>query len=169
MKDQSITLCGFMSCGKSTIGRMLARQLGYDFADTDAMLLSSAGMTLPEIFAKGGETLFRDMEHETIRQAAELPRTVIATGGGVMTFERNALLLHEKTIIVHIHRPFENCYGNILHRKGRPIAGQKSEAQLRELYNSRIPAYDRYADFVLENNGNARQAVNDLLIWLQHR
>ena len=159
----SITLCGFMSCGKSTIGRLLAKRLGYAQADTDTMLYDAAGMTLQEIFAKGGEALFRDLEYETVCRAARLERTVISTGGGVMTFARNAEVLHEKTLIVHIHRPFEDCYTYIQRRKNRPIAGQKTREQLLALYNSRLPAYDRYADFVLENTGTAGEAVERIV------
>ena len=103
----SIALCGFMASGKSALGRRLAAALGYDFVDTDELLLRRTGQTLPEMFAIGGEAYFRDREHETIREAALLPRTVIATGGGVMTFERNARLLAASTRIVHVHRSFD--------------------------------------------------------------
>ena len=162
----SLTLCGFMACGKSALGRRLAAALHYDFVDTDQLLLERTGMTLQQMFAKGGEAYFRDREHEVIREAARLPRTVISTGGGVMTFERNARLLAESTRIIHVHRPFDACYASISRRKNRPIAGQKSREELLALYNARLDAYNRYANFVLHNDGTPEQAVERVLRWL---
>ena len=163
----SITLCGFMASGKSALGRRLAAALGYDFVDTDELLLHRTDQTLPEMFAIGGEAYFRDREHETIREAALLPRTVIATGGGVMTFERNARLLAASTRIVHVHRSFDACYASISRRKNRPIAGQKSREELLALYNARLDAYARWADFTVENDGTPEEAVARVLAWLQ--
>ena len=163
----SIALCGFMASGKSALGRRLAAALGYDFVDTDELLLRRTGQTLPEMVAIGGEAYFRDREHETIREAALLPRTVIATGGGVMTFERNARLLAASTRIVHVHRSFDACYASISRRKNRPIAGQKSREELLALYNARLDAYARWADFTIENDGTPEEAVARVLAWLQ--
>ena len=163
----SIALCGFMASGKSALGRRLAAALGYDFVDTDELLLRRTGQTLPEMFAIGGEAYFRDREHETIREAALLPRTVIATGGGVMTFERNARLLAASTRIVHVHRSFDACYASISRRKNRPIAGQKSREELLALYNARLDASARWADFTVENDGTPEEAVARVLAWLQ--
>ena len=163
----SLTLCGFMASGKSALGKRLAAALHYDFVDTDELLLRRTGMTLQEMFARGGEAYFRDREYETIREAALLPRTVIATGGGVMTFERNARLLAASTRIVHVHRSFDACYASISRRKNRPIAGQKSREELLALYNARLDAYARWADFTVENDGTPEEAVARVLAWLQ--
>lgn len=163
----SLTLCGFMACGKTTLGKRLARALCYEYVDTDELLLRRTGQTLPEMFAIGGEAYFRGREHETIREAALLPRTVIATGGGVMTFERNARLLAASTRIVHVHRSFDACYASISRRKNRPIAGQKSREELLALYNARLDAYARWADFTVENDGTPEEAVARVLAWLQ--
>ena len=163
----SIALCGFMASGKSALGRRLAAALGYDFVDTDELLLRRTGQTLPEMFALGGEAYFRDREHEVIREAARLPRTVISTGGGVMTFERNARLLAASTRIVHVHRSFDACYASISRRKNRPIAGQKSREELLALYNARLDAYARWADFTVENDSTPEEAVARVLAWLQ--
>ena len=158
-----------MSCGKSTISRMLAEKLGYSLEDTDQLLFRRTGMTLQEMFAKGGEAYFRDLEHAAVQEAATLQRTIIATGGGVMTFERNALLLREHTWVVHIHRPFADCYEAICRRRNRPIAGQKTEAEMHAMYDARVPLYNKYADFVLENTGTAQQAVETLVQWAQEK
>lgn len=163
----SIALCGFMASGKSALGRRLAAALGYDFVDTDELLLRRTGMTLPEMFAAGGEAYFRDREHEIVREAALLPHTVISTGGGVITFERNARLLAQHTQIIHVRRSFDACYAAIARRKNRPIAGQKSREELLALYNARLAAYERYAAFTLDNDGSPDKAVARVLAWLR--
>ena len=132
----------------------------------DELLLRRTGMTLPQMFACGGEAYFRDREYEVIREAALLPHAVISTGGGVMTFERNARLLAASTRIIHVHRSFNACYASISRRKNRPIAGQKSREELLTLYNARLDAYNRYASFVLQNDGTPEQAVERVLCWL---
>ena len=163
----SLTLCGFMASGKSALGSRLAAELRYDFVDTDELLLRRTGMTLPQMFARGGEAYFRDREHEVIREAALLPHAVISTGGGVMTFERNAKLLAASTIIIHVHRSFNACYASISRRKNRPIASQKSREELLALYNARLAAYARYASFTVENDGTMEEAVARVLAWLR--
>lgn len=162
----SLALCGFMASGKTTLGKRLAAALQFDYADTDELLLRRTGMTLPEMFAIGGEAYFRDLEHETVREAALLPHTVISTGGGVLTFERNARLLAQHTQIIHVRRSFEACYAAISRRKNRPIAGQKSREELLALYNARLPAYERFASFTLDNDASPDKAVARVLSYL---
>ena len=163
----SLTLCGFMASGKSAMGKRLAAALHYDFVDTDELLLRRTGMTLQEMFARGGEAYFRDREHEVIREAALLPHAVISTGGGVMTFERNARLLAAKTRIIHVHRSFDACYASIGRRRNRPIAGRKSREELQALYDARLAAYARYAAFTVENDSTMEAAVARVLAWLR--
>ncbi len=79
-----IYLTGFMGCGKSTIGPLLARRLGYTSLDLDAQIEQQAGRSIPEIFAEGGEAAFRALEREALRQTATLEACVIATGGGAL-------------------------------------------------------------------------------------
>ena len=162
----SLALCGFMASGKTTLGKRLAQALGFDYVDTDELLLRRTGMTLSEMFAIGGETYFRDLEHEAVREAALLPHSVISTGGGVMTFERNARLLAQHARIIHVHRSFDACYAAISRRKDRPIAGQKSREELLALYNARLLAYERYAALTIENDDTPEKAVACVLKWL---
>ena len=136
LPHNTIVLCGFMGCGKTTIGKMLASALDYHFADTDEMLISESGKSIAQIFAESGESHFRDLEHQIVQKAAALSHCVISTGGGVMTFERNARLLAQHTTIVH-------------------ISGSKSREELLSLYESRFAAYEKYAHYTLANNASA--------------
>ena len=108
--EHPIILCGFTSSGKTTIGKLLSEQLGLPFYDTDQMLIEHYKMTIPEIFAEGGESLFRDYEHEIARQVCGLGPSVVSTGGGMLTFDRNGEILEKSGTIFYIDRPFEDCY-----------------------------------------------------------
>lgn len=167
--DAPIALCGFMASGKTTLGLLLAQRLHFAFVDTDDMVANSTQMTIPQLFAAGGESFFRDAEHQAVCAAAQMRRTVISTGGGVMTFERNALILAQHAEIIHISRSFDSCYAAILRRKNRPIAGQKSREELRALYDARCAAYHRYASLILPNDSTPEEALQKLLLHLQAR
>lgn len=167
LPHNTIVLCGFMGCGKTTIGNMLANALGYHFADTDEMLISETGKSIAQIFAESGESHFRDLEHQVVQKAASLSHCVISTGGGVMTFERNALLLAQHATIVHIHRSFDDCYAAIRERTNRPLSGSKSREELLSLYESRFVSYEKYAHYTLANNSSAQAAaarLSDLIL-----
>ena len=164
-----IVLCGFMGCGKTTIGKMLANALGYDFADTDEMLIAETGKTISQIFVESGESHFRDLEHQIVQKAAALSHCVISTGGGVMTFERNASLLARHAVVVHIHRSFDDCYEAIRLRTNRPLSGSKSREELLGLYESRFISYEKYAHYTLENNASAKEAAAQLRDMLLSR
>lgn len=104
---ENIVLTGMPGCGKSTVGREIARALSMDFVDTDDEIVKDAGMSIPEIFAREGEKAFRDRETAAIKRVSALQHTVIATGGGAVLREENVDLLKENGRIYFIDRPFE--------------------------------------------------------------
>lgn len=162
----NIVLCGFMSSGKTTIGKPLARALGYNFTDTDQLLVSTFHMTIPEMFAKGGEAYFRDREYEIAQLAASMEHTVISTGGGMMTFERNAQALARTGTIIYIHLDFNACYRRISSQKDRPLVKNNTREDFYRMYTSRIPHYKKYASFTLENHGSVKEAVTTIMQFL---
>lgn len=165
--DSVIILCGFMSSGKTTIGRPLAERLGYDFIDTDELLIQTCGMTIPEIFAKGGEQYFRDLEHEIAKKVCSMTKTVVSTGGGMMTFPRNAEILSAHGIVIYLEKDFEECYQRLSLQKDRPIVRSKTKEELRQLYDSRIARYKQYATLCLDNHGSVETAVNRILAYCE--
>lgn len=164
----NIVLCGFMSSGKTTIGKPLAKALGCDFVDTDQLLVSTFQKTIPEMFAEGGENYFRDCEHKIAQKAAAMEHTVISTGGGMMTFERNAKALARTGIIIYINLDFNACYRRISSQKDRPLVINNSREDFYRMYTSRIPHYKKYAAFTLENHGSVKAAVNTIMQFLEN-
>lgn len=79
---QQILLCGFMGCGKTSVGQTLAFRLRWDFLDTDALIEKRTGMSIPEIFATQGEQSFRQMEQQAAAMLGKRRHTVVSTGGG---------------------------------------------------------------------------------------
>lgn len=163
-----IILCGFTSSGKTTVGTMLAEALGLPFYDTDRLLTEQYQMTIPEIFAKGGESLFRDLEHEIAKQVCTLGASVISTGGGMMTFPRNAELLTASGIVFYIDRSFENCYQSLSRQPDRPLYKNHTKAEMEETYRSRADQYMRSAVLAVNNDGEPMDAVRRICDYLEN-
>lgn len=143
-----IFLTGFMGCGKTTVGRLLAERLEVPFLDLDTEIEREAGTSIREIFDRGGEPLFRRLEQEALVKAIAVPGAVIATGGGTLTVERNLALLAEAGVTVWLDPPFSVIAERVgvLGKEDRPLF--QTEAQALELYRRRLPVY-RLADFRL--------------------
>ena len=139
----TVFLCGFMGCGKSTVGRKLAAKLGCPFTDMDAWIEETAGMTIPEIFAGKGEAYFRDLETQAVRTLAG-HTGVIACGGGAMLREENARIAQGAGAVVLLDLPFSICYERIA-GSDRPIVQRSSREELLALYNTRLPVYRAHA------------------------
>jgi shikimate kinase len=99
MTRPNIIITGFMGTGKTTVGKRVAAALGYDFVDTDELIVARSGQTLEEIFQQKGEAAFREMEAAVARELGEKGGMVIATGGGMMLDSENAAALGKKGVV----------------------------------------------------------------------
>lgn len=151
----SVYLCGFMGCGKSHIGRMLALKLGMKLVDLDKYIVEAEKMTIPEIFEKFGEPHFRALEAKYIRELSD--GYVVATGGGALLNDETAKFARESGISVYINTSFETCYLRIKGDKNRPLVMKNTPEQLEELYNTRAPIYRKNSTFMV--NGNTRDYI----------
>ncbi|MBQ5318154.1 MAG: shikimate kinase [Oscillospiraceae bacterium] len=151
---KSIYLCGFMGCGKSTIGKILARKNGCGFIDMDDYIVEREEMTIPQIFSEKGEQYFRSTETAVIRELSK-KNAVIACGGGAMLKKENAEIASENGIVVYIEIPFDVCYNRISGDANRPLVVNNTKEQLEEIYNGRVPVYKSHSTVTVDGVGSA--------------
>jgi 3-phosphoshikimate 1-carboxyvinyltransferase len=151
-----VVLVGFMGAGKSTVGPLLARLLGWELVEMDQRIEAEAGMSVPELFARHGEAAFRDRELQAARALQEVRRAVVATGGGAFAEPRTRDALAEGSVTVFLQAPFETLLERIRGGAGRPLAGDRET--MEQLLAERDPSY-RQADLVVETAGATPQEV----------
>ena len=150
-RTPGIYLVGFMGCGKSTIGRALADEIGWRFIDLDEEIEKAEKCSISEIFEQRGEPAFRLLETAELRKRVRNIECgqpfVVALGGGAFLQENNCELLSTKGVSIWLDCPFETIQQRIAGQTHRPLA--QDPAKFRELYESRRPGYGR-ADYRIE-------------------
>jgi len=150
--DLSLALVGMPGCGKSTVGRHLARQLGLRFVDSDTEIEHRIGMPIRDYFAAQGEPAFRDVEADVIEQLANQPGIVLATGGGAVLRPSNRDALHSHMHVFYLRATPEDLHRRLRNDTQRPLLQVADPLRrLRELYRERDPLYRRAAHFVVES------------------
>lgn len=148
-----VVLTGFMASGKTAVGRAVARRLGWEFLDLDRSIEEDCGRTISEIFESDGEPAFREIEHQAVCGLNFDNSTVVATGGGTFTFERNQAPLKSLGVVVCLVTSFETIMERVRRNSKRPLAAAPdAEQTLRGLYEARMPEY-RKADVLIETEG----------------
>lgn len=149
---ENIVLVGFMSSGKSTVGKILAARIGWDFIDTDAVIESNTGLTITEIFKGYGEAFFRELEKKVVADTRQLRRTVIATGGGAVLTPENVEVMKKGNKVVWLKVKAEEVMGRIGRDRERPLTKGKSEEEIKSMLKYRESFY-RFADLDIETDG----------------
>ncbi len=164
-RTPGIYIVGFMGSGKSTVGRLLADEIGWRFADLDEDIEREQQQSVPELFATLGEEGFRKIESQAIARRIQtikrgLP-TVLALGGGAFTREENRKLLTDNGITVWIDTDFAVIKKRVEGSSHRPLA--RDPKRFEQLYYERLPLYTQaeYRVQVLEDN--SRSAVTKIL------
>ncbi len=155
-RRSNIVLVGMPGCGKTTVGGELAKALHLNFIDLDEEIVRAAGMSIPALFEKGGEALFREWERRITAEIGKTGGAVIATGGGVVLDDQNYAPLAQNGRVVWLTRPIDS-----LATDGRPLSS--STAALEEMYRVRAPRYARFADITVENSNTPDQTVKVIL------
>ena len=158
---KNIILIGMPGSGKSTVGVVLAKKLGYQFLDSDLVIQEKCKRLLYQLIEEKGEAGFLMLENE-INASIQVSKTVIATGGSAV-YGKDAME-HFKEIgrIVHLSLPYEELKERLgdLHERGVVL---KDGYTLKELYEERIPLYEKYADFTVECSGQSiRQIMEEI-------
>lgn len=148
MSKQNVFLVGLMAVGKSTVGRLLAQQLGYTFYDTDQIIEERAGADVAWIFDVEGEQGFRDRETQVIDELSQLEEVVVATGGGAVLRDCNRQMLAARGCVVHLDSPLDRLLERTQKDKKRPLLRNGNPGQtLARLRVEREPLYREVADY----------------------
>lgn len=144
----TIFLCGFMGCGKTTVGEILAKKLGLPLIDTDAYIVEQEGKSIPDIFAQDGEPYFRKKEAKAIRTLCT-QNAVISCGGGAMLNPDSADYARKNGAVVLLDESFDTCYGRIQGDTNRPIVQRSTREELHQLFDKRSGTYRAHASHVI--------------------
>lgn len=151
-----IILIGYMGAGKSTVGKLLAKQQKLLFHDTDAMIEKEQKRTISDIFAKDGEQAFRDMETALIRRliGEGMSDAVLSVGGGLPVREENRELLKELGTVVYLMADKETVVKRVQGSNNRPLLlGENLDEKVERMLVERDPLYRVAADILIDTNG----------------
>lgn len=157
----NVILIGMPGSGKSTVGVVLAKRLGYRFLDSDLVIQESTGKLLHQLIEERGEDGFLKLEND-INASIQVQNAVIATGGSAVYGEEAMQHLGQLGVVVYLKLSYEELEKRLgdLHERGVVL---KPGYTLADLYAERIPLYERYADLVVEGNGkDIRQVVEEI-------
>ncbi|WP_148861708.1 shikimate kinase AroK [Marinobacter fonticola] len=165
---ERIVLVGPMGAGKSTIGRLLARELGYYFVDSDRLIEERCGADIPWIFDVEGEDGFRTRESNILEELSREKGAVIATGGGAVMREINHESLRRNALVVYLKTSVEQQYDRTRRDRNRPLLQHDDpKSILGDLFARRDPLYSHLADIVMMTDRKSprlvvRQLINRL-------
>ena len=161
-----IFLIGMMGCGKSTIGKLLSRQLSCSFIDLDEEIVRYEGRSIPEIFADVGDAGFRLCETAALRCVIDEAPCVIATGGGIVTREENIALMDNAGLVVWLNRPLEDMIADVRQDTRPNLSGDK-ESRMRTLFAQREALYHSAAHCIFCNSQPPEQSAQQLAVLLK--
>lgn len=164
MPVENIALLGFMGCGKTTVGCLLAKRLGFLFLDTDYLIEERSGLDIPRIFELFGEEYFRELETRILKKVASYRKLVLSTGGGLPMKDENWKLLKERFLTVFLEVPFDTLWKRIASDPGRPLLRRYPRKDLLEqLYLERLSRY-READVIISAGGLTPQKIVEAIV-----
>ena len=168
MPDRHIFLIGMQGCGKSSLGKRVARETGLPFADTDAIVAASAGGTVNDFFARYGEETFRRAETGALAALTRARPMIISVGGGTVMNPVNRHIMRSWGSIVLIDRPLEDILSDIKLDR-RPDLRDGGLAEVERVYWEQIPVYRSLADITVRNDRGYHMAVYTLTRLIRER
>ncbi|MHB1405659.1 MAG: shikimate kinase [Desulfitobacteriaceae bacterium] len=165
---RNIILTGFMGTGKSTVGRRLARTLGWDFIDTDSEIERITEMSVAEIFRRHGETRFRSEENLLVKRLMTRENCVIATGGGTVLNPENQVILSGIGVVISLYAPVEIILDRVGQRTDRPLLKTGRE-EIEVLWQARQVSYARAEYTVDTTDKSVEEVEGEILTYLEER
>jgi len=165
-----LALVGLPGCGKSTMGRLLGRELDRPFWDLDRAIEERLGCTIAEYFAKAGEARFREVESQVLDELTQIDLGVLSTGGGSVLKALNRQRLRERCQVIYLHATPIQLFPRLRHDKKRPLLQVADPLQkLVELFDARDPLYRQTAHQVISSGGRpARWVLEQCLQQVGH-
>ena len=156
-RQKLIYLIGFMGAGKSSVGTILAQQLGVPFVDLDAVIEAGQGATIRQIFERAGEPFFRQIEHAALVEVVRKSPCVIALGGGTFVQKANLdLIMATRGITIWLDCPIEELWERCSRMDNRPLF--RDHESFSALYAQRLPYY-RQAEFRIATSGRSPEEI----------
>ncbi len=165
MRMQRLFLIGPMGAGKTTLGRLIAQDLGYEFIDSDRVIEKRTGVTIPTIFDIEGEEGFRERESRIIDELTRKNQIVLATGGGAILRPENRQWLRERGFVVYLKVSIRQQLERTSRDKSRPLLQTPDPAAtLTELAKLRTPLYEETAHFSINTNHSRTRTLKNKII-----
>jgi shikimate kinase len=160
----NLVLIGFMGTGKTSVGRLAADQMHFDYLDTDEIIQTRTRRTIADIFKQDGEPAFRELEAKVVADLADCTKTVISTGGGLPANPENLASLKTHALIICLWASPEKIWERVRNQSHRPLLHDSDpQAKIRELLAVREPFY-RQADVLLNTElRSVREVVQQVV------
>ena len=162
-KNRNIVLIGFMGTGKTTIGKSLARSLGWTFVDTDELVELTAGSSVQKIFEEQGEIYFRKLETEVLIQVLGSEQQIIATGGGAVLAEHNREVMIEGGLVIALQADISTIIQRVSGDQSRPLLKGDLSDRVAALLEQRKFAYD-FADISIQTAGKSVEQIVEVIL-----
>tara|TARA_B100000945_G_scaffold313558_1_gene309827 strand:+ start:98 stop:613 length:516 start_codon:yes stop_codon:yes gene_type:complete len=159
-QSDSIILIGPMGSGKTSSGRILAKEMGYRFADTDEEVVQRTGVSIAYIFDVEGEDGFRVREYEALKRLIQKKDTVVATGGGIVGYSRSRIIIQERKNVVYLKTSIDKQIERATVSDNRPLLIDTDPAsKLEELMLTREPLYEEISDIKIDTDKSTPREI----------
>ena len=160
MENKNIFLIGFMGVGKSTIAKLLAKELNAELIEMDETIEEEAGITINEIFEKYGESHFRDLESALVERIADKGGAVVSCGGGAVLRPENVAAMKKNGRVIFLSATPETIYERVRFSTNRPLLnGNMNVEYIAQLMERRRNVYEQAADMIISTDGKEKSQI----------
>jgi shikimate kinase len=161
----NLALIGFMGTGKTSVGRLVAEQLNFEFLDTDEQIQTRTGRTIADIFKQHGEPAFREMEGQLVVELSARKNVVISTGGGLPANQQNLEKLKSHALVICLWSAPEKIWERVHHQSHRPLLHDADpQKKIRDLLTIREPFYKQADVLINTDTRNLREVTQQVVL-----
>ncbi len=165
----NIVLIGYRCTGKSSVGRLLSKEIGWEYIDTDELIQQKSGFCIDDIVRQYGWNRFRELEKEIVKEVSNLDNYIISTGGGVVLNEENVYKLKERGFFIWLKADSTTIRARMKEDQktdiNRPALTDANPIdEIEHVLKLREPLYDKYADFIVNTDNLSEQQVCNIIL-----